>query len=249
MIELDDVTVYYPKAEEPAVSRVNLSLQPGEFVCVLGPSGAGKSTLIRTINALQPVTYGQVLIQGENVDEMSEAQKRAWRSRAGMIFQHFHLIPRLTVQQNVLTGLFGKRRAFLNAAGFFSQREKEKAERVLKKVGLVDMARRRVEALSGGQKQRVGIARALMQEPEVFLGDEPVASLDPGTARSVFGILKDVHDKQQLMSLINVHDVALAKSFATRVIGLVGGEMIYDGPPDKLDSRNLEMIYGKAIHA
>ncbi|SFP98739.1 phosphonate ABC transporter ATP-binding protein [Salibacterium halotolerans] len=248
MIELDDVTVYYPKAEEPAVSGVHLSLYPGEFVCVLGPSGAGKSTLIRTINALQPVTEGQVLIQGKNLQQMPEADKRKWRSRAGMIFQHFHLIPRLTVQQNVLTGLFGKRRSFANAVGFFNESEKQKVRRVLEEVGLLDMAQRRVEALSGGQKQRVGIARALMQEPEVFLGDEPVASLDPGTARSVFGILKDVHDKQHLMSLINVHDVALARSFATRVIGLAGGEVIYDGPPDQLDNGNLERIYGKSIH-
>ncbi|MGY4689926.1 phosphonate ABC transporter ATP-binding protein [Salibacterium sp. K-3] len=249
MIKLDGVSVYYPKTEEPAVHQVNLSLDPGEFVCVLGPSGAGKSTLIRTINALQPVTEGSVRSEGKDLKRMSEMEKRRWRSRTGMIFQHFHLIPRLTVEQNVLTGLFGKRRALANFAGFFTNSEKQQAEEVLEEVGLAAMADRRVEALSGGQKQRVGIARALMQEPDVFLGDEPVASLDPGTARSVFTLLKDVHDRKQLTSLINVHDVALARSFATRVIGLSNGEIIYDGPPEELNSDNLEMLYGKAIHA
>ncbi|MDQ0299239.1 phosphonate transport system ATP-binding protein [Salibacterium salarium] len=249
MIELENVSVYYPKAEEPAVKNINLTLNPGEFICVLGPSGAGKSTLIRTINALQPVTEGSVFINGQDLKEMSKANHRKWRSRTGMIFQHFHLIPRLTVEQNVLTGLFGKRKSFSNFAGIFSQTEKNKANQIMNEVGLGDLSNRRVEWLSGGQKQRVGVARALMQEPDVFLGDEPVASLDPGTARSIFQLLKKVHDKQNLLSLINVHDVTLAKSFATRVIGLSNGEIIFDGTPDQMGEGNLEMIYGKAIHA
>ncbi|WP_026701162.1 phosphonate ABC transporter ATP-binding protein [Salibacterium aidingense] len=249
MIELENVTVYYPKAAEPAVKNINLSLEAGEFVCVLGPSGAGKSTMIRTINALQPVSEGTVRVQGESLASMSEAQRRSWRSRTGMIFQHFHLIPRLTVQQNILTGLFGKRSSFVNFAGIFTHAEKKKAREVMAEVGLSQMADRRVESLSGGQKQRVGVARALMQEPDVFLGDEPVASLDPGTARAVFHLLKEVHHKQHLLSLVNVHDVTLAKTFATRVVGLSNGEIIYDGPPAELGEENLETIYGKAIHA
>ncbi|RSL33267.1 phosphonate ABC transporter ATP-binding protein [Salibacterium salarium] len=249
MIELQNVSVFYPKANEPAIKNINLTLNPGEFICVLGPSGAGKSTMIRTINALQSVTEGSVLIDGKDLGTMSETTRRKWRSRTGMIFQHFHLIPRLTVEQNVLTGLFGKRKSFANLAGIFSHTERNKAHEVINEVGLGEISHRRVEWLSGGQKQRVGVARALMQEPDVFLGDEPVASLDPATARSIFHLLKKVHDKENLLSLINVHDVTLAKSFATRVIGLSEGEIIFDGSPDELEDDNLETIYGKAIHA
>ncbi|MFB4164176.1 phosphonate ABC transporter ATP-binding protein [Alteribacillus sp. JSM 102045] len=249
MIELKNVSVFYPKAKDPALKNINLAFKSGEFICVLGPSGAGKSTMIRTINALQPVTEGQVIIDGKDLAALPELKRREWRSRTGMIFQHFHLIPRLTVEQNILTGLFGKKKAFTTFAGVFSQEEKVKAKEILYHVGLEQMADRRVEWLSGGQKQRVGVARALMQEPEVFLGDEPVASLDPGTARSIFQLLSGVHDQNNLTTIINVHDVTLAKAFATRVIGLSHGEVIFDGSPEELDPMNLETIYGKALQA
>ncbi|WP_158736444.1 phosphonate ABC transporter ATP-binding protein [Alteribacillus sp. YIM 98480] len=249
MIELNNVTVFYPKSEEPALNNLNLSFDRGEFVCVLGPSGAGKSTMIRTINALQQATDGQVIIDGSDIADWSEWKKRQWRSRTGMIFQHFHLIPRLTVEHNVLTGLFGQKRAIAAFAGVFSPSEKDKAQAILKQVGLEEMADRRVEWLSGGQKQRVGVARALMQEPEVFLGDEPVASLDPGTARSIFQLLREIHERKNLTTIINVHDVTLAKEFATRIIGLSHGEVIFNGSPDDLTSIGLETIYGKALQA
>ncbi|SDH01471.1 phosphonate transport system ATP-binding protein [Alteribacillus persepolensis] len=249
MIEFQDVTVYYPKSNEPALSHINLTFQQGEFVCVLGPSGAGKSTMIRTVNALQPVTAGNIFIDGQDLDNWTSLEKRQWRSRTGMIFQHFHLIPRLSVEQNVLTGLFGYKHPMAAFAGVFSQSEKKKARSILQQVGLGEMAERRVEWLSGGQKQRVGVARALMQEPDVFLGDEPVASLDPGTAQSIFALLKDVHVRNDLTTIINVHDVALARSFATRIVGLSHGKVIFDGKPDELTESGLEHIYGTVLQA
>ena len=200
--------------------------------------------MIRTINALQPISEGKVLINGEDLSKLSENKRRQWRSRTGIIFQHFHLIPRLTVEQNILTGLFGKRNAISNILGLFNASEIQKANEVLRQVGLEQMTDRRVEWLSGGQKQRVGVARALMQEPEVFLGDEPVASLDPSISRSIFQLLKNIHENEDLITLINVHDVFLAKSFATRVIGLSDGKVVFDNSPETLSAENLETIYG-----
>ncbi|MFB5663074.1 phosphonate ABC transporter ATP-binding protein [Alteribacillus sp. HJP-4] len=247
MIELRQASVYYQASHQPAISNVSLSFKPGEFVCVLGPSGAGKSTMIRTINALQPLTEGEVLLNGKSIHHLNKPEVRKWRSEAGMIFQHFHLIPRMSVRQNVLTGLFGKKSAFFNFFGTFTEDEKNKAALVLEQVGLSEMAERRVEWLSGGQKQRVGIARALMQEPSVFLGDEPVASLDPGTARTIFQLLRSIHDENKLISIINVHDVFLAKEFASRVVGLSRGQVIFDGPPQELQNGMIEKIYGQAV--
>ncbi|RKD75242.1 phosphonate transport system ATP-binding protein [Sinobaca qinghaiensis] len=249
MIELKDVSVQYDKSGEPALKKLNLSLERGEFVSVLGPSGAGKSTMIRTINALQPATGGDVLIDGKSLAGFSRREQRQWRSRAGMIFQHFHLIPRLTVKQNVLSGLFGKKDPWSNLGGFFSAAEKKQAAVVIEQVGLQGMEDRKIEQLSGGQKQRVGVARALIQDPDVFLGDEPVASLDPGTSRSIFSLIEEVHKRNNLVTMINVHDIDLAKMYSDRIIGLSEGEVVYDGPPSRLNDTVIERIYGKNMMA
>lgn len=249
MIELKDVSVQYTKSGEPALKKLNLSLERGEFVSVLGPSGAGKSTMIRTINALQPVTGGEVLIDGKSLSGFSKREQREWRSRAGMIFQHFHLIPRLTVKQNVLSGLFGKKAPWANLGGVFSKDEKKQAAVVIEQVGLKGMEDRRIEQLSGGQKQRVGVARALIQDPDVFLGDEPVASLDPGTSRSIFSLIEEVHKRNNLVTMINVHDIELARIYSDRIIGLSEGEVVFDGTPNRLDDSIIERIYGKNMMA
>jgi phosphonate transport system ATP-binding protein len=243
MIDMKDLSIRYPRANHDALSSINISLGIGEFVCVLGKSGAGKSTLIRCINGLQKPTSGEVYWDGNSLSGKNDEQVRLVRREMGMIFQHFNLIPRLTVIQNVLTGMFGYRSTLKNLIGYFTTDEIKEAKRVINDVGLSEMADRRVEHLSGGQKQRVGIARALLQKPRVLLGDEPVASLDPGTSDHIFSLLKTMHQRHQLTTVINVHDVSLAKRYATRIIALKNGEMVFDGIPSSFDNSIYEKVY------
>lgn len=244
MIHLQDITVRYPGVPDDALKKINLSFEKGEFVCVLGRSGSGKSTFIRTLNGLQPLTKGTINILGKHLQTLNKKEQRLLRTNIGMIFQHFHLIPRLTVKQNVLTGIFGRKKVYENLLGIFSAEEKKAAVQYLQEVELLPFANRKVEQLSGGQKQRVAIARAMVQEPEILLGDEPVASLDPSTAQSIFNILRTIHDEKELISIINVHDVQLAKKFATRIIGLNKGNLVYDGKPEEFNDEVYERIYG-----
>ncbi|UCZ52447.1 phosphonate ABC transporter ATP-binding protein [Bacillus shivajii] len=243
MIKLENVTVRYPKAIEDALKNINVTFEKREFVCVLGRSGAGKSTFIRTINGLQPLTNGSVFIEGTDLHEQKEQVQRVLRTQMGMIFQHFQLIPRMTVRHNVLTGTFGRKKAYESLLGLFSTDEKNKAARYVQEVGLSSYIDQKIELLSGGQKQRVGIARALMQEPSIFLADEPVASLDPNTAKEIFELLQTIHNEKQLITIINVHDVSLAKQFATRIIGLKNGELIFDGRPSQFNEESYRLIY------
>lgn len=245
MIVLDNVSVRYKKAEDEAVKGLDLTFEKGEFVCVLGKSGAGKSTFIRCINGLQQPTSGEVEVNGVQLTTLGDRDLRSIRSNIGMIFQHYYLIPRMSVMQNVLTGTFGRRQPWKNLLGIFSAEEKEVAMKALKAVELEAFADRRVEALSGGQKQRVGIARALVQDPFIFLGDEPVASLDPSTAIKIFRLLREIHEEKELVTIINVHDVQLAKRFASRIIGLRNGELVFDGKPEMMTEAVMTEIYGE----
>jgi phosphonate transport system ATP-binding protein len=233
MLEIRNITVRYPGMKHNALNSINLTIHPGDFVCVLGKSGAGKSTLIRCLNGLQTPSSGEIIWDGQSFSALSDEQLRKIRREMGMIFQHFNLIPRLTVLQNVLTGMFGFRSSFKNLIGWFTDEEKAQAKQVIAEVGLADFADRRVEHLSGGQKQRVGIARALLQKPSFLLGDEPVASLDPGTSDRIFSLLQEMHDRHKLQTIINVHDVHLAKRYATRIIALKDGEVVFDDKPEQ----------------
>lgn len=243
MYRLENVTVRYPKTEEDAISNVSATFSQGDFVCILGKSGAGKSTLIRCLNGLQKYTGGSIQWNDREISAMSEQEIRVMRRQMGMIFQHFHLIPRLTVFQNVVTGLFGYRSTIKNLLGVFSDEEKAATNGMIEDVELMPQVHQRVERLSGGQKQRVAIARALLQKPIVFLGDEPVASLDPGTADRIFQLLKDIHEKQGLLTVINVHNVEIAKRYATRIIALKEGEMVFDGGPSEFKTEDFSMVY------
>ncbi|SDL82174.1 phosphonate ABC transporter ATP-binding protein [Sediminibacillus halophilus] len=243
MLELNEVAVRYPGSAQDALSDITLTFDKGEFVCILGKSGSGKSTMIRCINGLQEPTYGEVRWDGQPLSKMSEEQLRKVRRQMGMIFQHFNLIPRLTVMQNVLTGTFGYRSNFKNLIGWFSDQEKKQAKQVIEDVDLSSMADRRVERLSGGQKQRVGIARALLQQPQIMLGDEPVSSLDPGTSNHIFSLLEQMHRQRHLLTIINVHDVGLAKRYATRIVALKAGEIIFDGKPEEFTDREYFNTY------
>ncbi|MCT8137322.1 phosphonate ABC transporter ATP-binding protein [Anaerobacillus sp. CMMVII] len=243
MLQINDLYVKYPKAKEHALTNVNIAFEKGEFVCILGKSGAGKSTFIRCLNGLQRPTSGSVLWNEQNIFQLPEGKLRKVRVEMGMIFQHFNLIPRLSVYQNVLTGMFGKRSPWKNLLGLFSKEEKELTNKMIANVDLTSHKNKRVEALSGGQKQRVAIARALLQNPKVFLGDEPVASLDPGTANRIFSLLQSIHREYELLTIINVHDVVLAKQFATRIIALKDGEVVFDDTPDKFTDEIYDLVY------
>ena len=226
-----------------ALSDVSLTFHKGEFVCVLGKTGAGKSTLIRTLNGLQPLSAGEISYNKKVYSELDPEGLRQIRSNIGMIFQHHQLIPRLSVIQNVYTGLFGSRSTFRNLVGLFSNEEKELARDVLNQVELLPYLNQRVDWLSGGQRQRVGIARALIQKPEVFLGDEPVASLDPGTANRIFQLIERLHSEQQLLTIMNVHDVKIAKRYASRIVALKDGKVLFDDSPEAFTEEIEEMIF------
>jgi phosphonate transport system ATP-binding protein len=249
MLYVTNLSVRYPGSESEALSNINLSFENQEFVCILGKSGSGKSTFIRCLNGLQKTTNGEVYYKNHSLSTLSEKDLRLVRREMGMIFQHFNLVPRLTVLQNVLTGMFGYRSTFKNLVGWFSQAEIERAKQAITDVELTNQTTRRIEQLSGGQKQRVGIARALLQEPKVFLGDEPVSSLDPGTSTRIFTLLQEIHKRHELLTIINVHDVELAKRFATRIIALKEGKVIFDGSPSEFGEREFDLTYHSETHS
>lgn len=247
MLELKSLTIRYPGNEQNALSNINLTFTQGEFVCILGKSGAGKSTLVRCINGLQKPTYGDIIWDTLSLSHMGEEQLRKVRREMGMIFQHYNLIPRLSVLQNVLTGMFGYRNTFKNLIGWFTSEEINRAKQVISDVGLYDLIDRRIERLSGGQKQRVGIARSILQRPKILLGDEPVSSLDPGTSSHIFNLLQEMHKQHQLLTIINVHDVELAKRYSTRLLALKEGEIIFDGKPDDFDEKSYHNVYESSV--
>ena len=247
MLKIENLSVHYPGAQSEALSDLNATFNQGEFVCILGKSGAGKSTLLRCLNGLQRPTKGIVSIEGHSITQLTESELRKVRREIGMIFQHFNLIPRFTVLQNVLTGTFGYRSSFKNLIGWFSTEEIQVAKELLSDVELTKFSDRKVEQLSGGQKQRVGIARALAQNPKMILGDEPVASLDPGTSQHIFELLKKIHEERHLLTIINVHNLELAKRFATRLLALKNGRVIFDGVPSDFNEKEYNETYASQV--
>lgn len=231
---------------------LSLKFYPGEFTTILGLSGSGKSTFLRCINRLVEPTDGEILVPGgligkENapidVSALSQRQLRIWRQRVGMIFQQFNLVKRLSVLDNVLSGCLGEQNAFSSALRIFPVQAKELALRNLERVGLLDQAYQRADTLSGGQQQRVAIARALMQKPQIILADEPVASLDPRLSVTILDILKRIAQEDNIAVLISLHTLELAKSYSHRIIGLQDGNVVFDGPPEKLGQTEIDLIY------
>lgn len=243
MLELVELRKRYRPGGPFVLDGINLSVRAGEFVAILGRSGAGKSTLVRCVNRLIEPTSGQVRWEGEDVVAYSPRELRNHRRRVAMIFQSFNLIERLNVLQNVLVGRFGYHRLTTILAGRWSQADIALAEEALAKVGLSEQTYQRVSTLSGGQRQRVAIARALVQQPSLMLGDEPVSSLDPVTARNVMALLARINESDGITMLINLHSVDLAQQFASRIVGLADGRIVFDGPPCALDEAALERIY------
>jgi len=244
VLRIVDLTKRYPRGDQ-ALSGVSFGVAAGEVVGLIGPSGAGKSTLIRCVNRLVEPTSGQVYLGELELTRLSRGRLREARRRIGMIFQEFALVERLTVMENVLSGRLGYVSFWRSLLRRFPQADVEKAFQLLERVGLTEHVDKRADALSGGQRQRVGIARALEQDPELLLVDEPTASLDPKTSRQIMRLIAEICAERRLATVINIHDVALAQQFVGRIIGLRAGKIVYDGPPSGLSQDTLVAIYGE----
>lgn len=242
MLDVKDLRVVYPNGNE-ALKSISLKAERGEIIAVVGRSGAGKSTLLRCINGLQPVSSGQVILDGENVTAMSGAQLRLLRRYVGFIWQEYNLVERLPVITNVLTGRLGYNSGLSSWFGYFSRADREIAIKSLERVNLLHRANFRADRLSGGEKQRASIARAITQQPKIILADEPVASLDPELSAQIMHDLARVAREVGVLTLINIHQLELAKAFCDRIIGIAEGVVVYDGAPDGLSEETMHRIY------
>ena len=244
MLKITELSKRYPTGDE-ALKKVSLEIPDGQVLALIGPSGAGKSTLIRCINRLVEPTSGSVQLNDLELTTLSPGALRSQRRKMGMIFQEYALVERLTVMENVLSGRLGYVGFWKSWFRRFPRDDIQEAFRLLDRVGLMHMADKRADELSGGQRQRVGIARALIQNPELLLVDEPTASLDPKTSRQIMRLIRELCEERGLAAIINIHDVLLAQMFAERVVGLRFGEIVYDGAPDGLGADVLTEIYGE----
>ena len=230
--------------KDVALKELDLTVERGEFVAIIGRSGAGKSTMLRCINRLIEPTTGSIVFDGQEMMGLRGRALRQARRRISMVFQHYNLVYRSSSMDNVLQGRLGYKSAVAGALGLFSEDDKEKAFCMLDRVGLADFALTRTDRLSGGQRQRVGIARALVQDPLLILADEPIASLDPASSRTVMELLRWAVDELGVAALVSLHQVDFALEFSDRIIGLADGELLYDGAPEGLTDGIIAQIYG-----
>jgi len=244
VLSIQNLVKVYPSGTR-AVDDVSLDIQQGEFVVLIGLSGSGKSSLLRCINRLVEPTSGRVIFEGADITRARGGELRRIRRRIGMIFQQFNLVRRTSVLSNTLAGRLGYRSALRTIIGRPSREDVAAAFENLGRVGIADKAFARADALSGGQQQRVGIARALMQHPELMLADEPVASLDPATSHSVMKYLEEINKKDGITVICSLHFLSLARRYGTRVIALKAGKIAFDGQPDDIDERRFKEIYGE----
>ena len=243
LLELKHVSKSYG-TDTKALSDVNFSVEKGEFVSVIGPSGAGKSTLLRCINRMIDASSGDIIFDGANIVDLGKKDLKQARTKIGMIFQHYNLVNRLSVIENVLHGRLGYKSTLEGVLGLYHEEEKKQALKVLGILGLEEQIYKRSDQLSGGQKQRVGIARALIQNPKMLLCDEPIASLDPNASRIIMDHLKNISVSMGITVLVNLHQVEVALKYSDRIIGVNGGEVIFDGAPNKITTDIIQQIYG-----
>ena len=244
MLRLQNLEKRYQTGDH-ALKNVDLEVPKGQVMALIGPSGAGKSTLIRCVNRLVEPTSGKVFLGDLELTHLGSRELRRARTRMGMIFQEYALVERLSVMENVLSGRLGYVGFWRSFFRKFPQSDIDEAFNLLERVGLDHMADKRADELSGGQRQRVGICRALIQNPDLLLVDEPTASLDPKTSRQIMRLICELCDERQLAAIINIHDVLLAQMFSRRIVGLQLGSIVYDGPPEKLNPEVLTQIYGE----
>jgi phosphonate transport system ATP-binding protein len=243
LLAVEGLDKVYPTGQRALVG-VNVVIDRPQVVAIIGSSGAGKSTFIRCINRLVEPTAGRILLNGRDIVKLDRRGLRAARRRIGMIFQEFNLVERLTVMQNVLSGRLGYVGLFASLRYRFPPEDIRAAFELLDRVGLYGYHNQRADALSGGQRQRVGIARALMQRPDLLLVDEPTASLDPKTSRQIMRLIGELARERATPALVNLHDVALARSFSDRIVGFKAGTVAFDGAPAELTDDVLTLIYG-----
>ena len=243
MLKVENLTKVYEGGVQ-ALDDVSFEVEKGEFLAVIGLSGSGKSTLLRCINRLIEPTSGTIIWDGVDVTNASQEELRRVRRRIGMVFQHFNLVSRSKVLTNVLAGRLGYVNPALSIVNKFPKKDIEKAHAQLARVGLEDKANARADTLSGGQQQRVGVARAMMQDPEIMLADEPVASLDPVLAHSIMQYLENIN-QDGVMVLCSLHFLDLVHQYADRVIALNEGKLVFEGSPKEIDDAKFKEIYGK----
>ncbi len=243
LLTVSNVMKYYNGAT-PALDDVTFSVKEGEFISIIGPSGAGKSTLLRCINRMIDVSSGEIIFDGLQTAGLLKRDLKKLRTKIGMIFQHYNLVDRLTVIENVLHGRLGSKSTLAGALGRYSQQEKTKALAVITMLGLKDHIYQRCDHLSGGQKQRVGIARALVQNPKMILCDEPIASLDPNASKIIMDHLRNFSKEMRITLIVNLHQVNVALKYSDRIIGVNKGKIVFDGAPDLVTPQCISEIYG-----
>jgi len=244
MLKLAGLTKRYPTGDL-ALKGIDLEVPDGQVMALIGPSGAGKSTVIRCVNRLVEPTSGTISLNDTELTTLNQTQLRKARRRMGMIFQEYALVERLSVMENVLSGRLGYVSFWRSWLRKYPQSDIDEAFRLLERVGLDHMVDKRADELSGGQRQRVGICRALIQNPELLLVDEPTASLDPKTSRQIMRLIVELCEERGLAAIVNIHDVLLAQMYSKRIVGLQLGEIVYDGPPNGLTPEVLTSIYGE----
>lgn len=243
IMEIKNLHKNYTK-DTKVLKDISFDIKEGELLSIIGPSGAGKSTLLRTINRMIEPTSGEIIFGDENITKLKGKRLRKMRTDIGMIFQHYNLVDRLSVFENVLHGLLGYKNSLQGIFSLYSEKEKEKALEIITELGIEDHIYKRCDQLSGGQKQRVGIARALIQDPKIILCDEPIASLDPRASMIIMEYLKRISRERGITVIVNLHQVDVAKKYSDRMIGLNDGEIVFNDAPGAMDQDVVTKIYG-----
>jgi len=243
LLEFRNLSKQYNK-EVYALKNISFTVKSGEFISIIGPSGAGKSTLLRCINRMIDITSGDIVFDDESVSGLKKKELRHLRTKIGMIFQHYNLVNRLSVIENVLHGRLGHKSTLMGILGVYNTEEKKQAYEIINMLGLDDQMFKRCDQLSGGQKQRVGIGRALIQHPKLLLCDEPIASLDPNASKIIMDRIRDVSRKTGITCLVNLHQVDVALKYSDRIIGIKSGSVVYDGSPQNISTAQIYEIYG-----
>ncbi|WP_332650058.1 phosphonate ABC transporter ATP-binding protein [Lysinibacillus sp. 54212] len=246
ILQLNKIIKSYDQ-KSVVLNGIDFSLHEGEFVSIIGQSGAGKSTLLRCINRMIEPSSGEIIFDQQDITTLKKKQLRKQRAKIGMIFQHYNLVSRLTVFENVLHGRFGYKSTLQGVLGMYTEEEKLLALSILEKLGMKEHIYKRCDQLSGGQKQRVGIARALVQEPKLLLCDEPIASLDPNSSKVIMDHLKEISQSMGITVLVNLHQVDVAMRYSDRIIGLSKGAKVFDGAPNQLSQFAIRDIYGSNV--
>lgn len=246
IMEVSNIDKAY-SGNKKVLKDVTFDIRRGEVLSIIGPSGAGKSTLLRVINRMIEPSDGQITFQGEDTLAMKGQRLRSMRTDIGMIFQHYNLVDRSSVFENVLHGLLGYKNSLQGIFSLYSEAEKQRALEIISELGIKEQIYKRCDELSGGQKQRVGIARALIQDPKIILCDEPIASLDPNASKTIMEYLRRISRERDITIIVNLHQLDVAKQYSDRIIGLNDGNIVFNDGPEAIDDETISRIYGSQL--